>query len=279
MSKPKTKSDIIRYVIMGVALCVFVVCGIMLINIARNYKKAEKNNNEAKNEFYKTEAYTTDGGSEETTGDGEEETTAPVYHANATIDFAKLKETAPAACGWVDVPSVNISYPIVQGKDNDYYLTHAYNDKEMWGGAIFLDYTNAPDFTDDHTFVYGHHMQDGSMFAGLLEYDSKEFYDKQEAAGNNYFYIYLEDCVRVYRIFSVCDVNIDDNYDAFRYTTSAFTLKDYVDYVMSVELYDCGVDYDGTSPVLTLYTCQYDSSSEVRHMVHGQLVAVLDREN
>lgn len=275
MSKPKNKSDIIRYIIMGVALVVFVICAIMLIRIFRNYKEAEINNGNA-TEFYETKSDSTDTASNETTG--ENETKAPNYHANAVIDFASLKASAPNVCGWVDVPSVNISYPIVQGPDNDYYLTHAYNDKEMWGGAIFLDYTNNKDFKDDHVFVYGHHMQDGSMFAGLLEYDTKDFYSKQEDAENNYFYIYLEDSVRVYKIFSTCDVNINDNYDAFRYITDAFTLQDYVNYVTSVELYDSGVYYDGTSQVVTLYTCQQDAASGIRHMVHGQLVAVLDPE-
>lgn len=273
MNKPKTKSDIIRYVIMGAALCVFIVCGVMLIRIGIRYKKDRQNNSSA-DYFVETAAGTTANG--ETGNPKETKPETPAYKADKVIDFAGLKEQAPAVCGWVEVPSVSISYPIVQADDNDYYLTHAYNDVEAWSGAIFLDYTNRTDYTDEHTFVYGHHMQDGSMFAGLLEYDAKDFFDKQKAKDDNYFYIYLEDGVRVYQIFSVCDVNIKDNYNAFRYLNGDFSLQEYVDYVMSVELYDTGIEYDGVSPVLTLYTCQVDSASGIRHMVHGQLVAVLD---
>ncbi len=55
MSKPKTKSDIIRYVIMGVALCVFIVCGVMLIRIGIRYKN-DRNNNSSANKFVETAA-------------------------------------------------------------------------------------------------------------------------------------------------------------------------------------------------------------------------------
>lgn len=282
MSKPKTKSDIIRYVIMGVALCVFIVCGVMLIRIGIRYKN-DRNNNSSANKFVETAADPT--GSDptkdtEASTDGETKPQIPSFSANKVIDFSGLKEEAPSVQGWIDVPSAGISYPIVQAGDNEYYLTHAYNDVEAWSGAIFLDHTNNPDFTDDHTFVYGHNMNDGSMFHGLLQYegktDGKKFYDKQMTDNGNYFYVYLEDSVRVYQIFSVSVVNIKDNYDAFRYLTDSFKLKDYVDYVMSIEQYDTGISYDGKSPVLTLYTCQSDSASGIRLMVHGQLVEVVD---
>ena len=280
MSKPKTKSDIIRYVIMGVALCVFIVSGVLLIRIGIRYKQDRKNNSGANN-FVGTVADSTSGDqNSETEANGETKPEKPAYSANMVIDFAGLKEQAPDLRGWVDVPSANISYPIVQADDNDYYLTHAYNNVEAWSGAIFLDHTNSPYFKDDHTFVYGHNMNDGSMFHGLLQYDGENngeaFYNKQKSDKGNYFYIYLEDSVRVYEIFSVSVVNIKDNYDAFRYLTDTFTLKDYVDYAVSIEQYDTGVDYDGTSPVLTLYTCQKDSASGIRLMVHGQLVDVLE---
>lgn len=53
------------------------------------------------------------------------------------------------------------------------------------------------------------------MFASLLEYDSKDFFDKQAADNNNYFYIYLENKVQVYQIFNVCDVTYDSNPETF----------------------------------------------------------------
>lgn len=285
MSKPKTKSDIIRYVIMGVALCVFIVCGVMLIRIGIRYKKDRDNNSSADN-FVQTAADPTGDDSTKNTEastDGETKPQIPSFSADKVIDFAGLKEEAPAVQGWIDIPSAGISNPIVQADDNEYYLTHAFNGKEAWSGAIFLDYTNNPDFTDDHTFVYGHNMNDGSMFHNLLQYDGKtdgkKFYDQQMTDNGNYFYVYLEGSVRVYQIFSVSVVNIKDNYDAFRYLTDSFKLKDYVDYVTSIEQYDTGISYDGKSPVLTLYTCQSDSASGIRLMVHGQLVEVVDQKN
>ena len=88
------------------------------------------------------------------------------------VDWDALKAANPETVAWVYMPNTPINYPVVQGPDNDKYLTIDFDGDAGWFanyGAIFLDYRNAPDFSDKANFMYGHHMNDGSMFAELAK--------------------------------------------------------------------------------------------------------------
>lgn len=97
--------------------------------------------------------------------------------ADLTADWDALREINPDIVGWIYIPDSKINYPIVQGPDNQKYLDTAFNGKDGWfssAGTIFIDVKNDPAFTDRNTFLYGHHMRDGSMFAALTDWESDE---------------------------------------------------------------------------------------------------------
>ena len=272
IKKKIRKGDIIRYIIMGIAICVFIFAAIQIVRIVRSYKKAQNIYNNIDNKVYSTE----DNSGAVSPSDSATNDKYPGINAYAHIDFDKLKAINERIAGWIDVPSVGISYPVVQGDDNDYYLNHTVTGEENWSGAIFLDYRNSPLIDDFHTFIYGHHMQDNSMFASLLEYDSKDFFDKQAADNNNYFYIYLENKVQVYQIFNVCDVTYDSNPETF-IIASERTIEKYLADIDKLKLYDTGVTAEASDHIVTLYTCQNGSANPERHMVHGKLIATIDQ--
>ena len=86
------------------------------------------------------------------------------------VDWEALSAANPDVVAWVYVPGTAINYPVVHGSDNDYYLTHDFNGAAGWlanYGTIFMDYRNEPGWTDEAYFIYGHHMNDGSMFADI----------------------------------------------------------------------------------------------------------------
>jgi len=101
-------------------------------------------------------------------------TAKPFYSAKV----ARLQKDNRDAVGWLDIVGTNMQYPIVQSRDNEYYMTHTFNKKRNASGAIFMDCWNAPDFSNFNTVIYGHNMQDGSMFAGLREYSKQKFFDE-----------------------------------------------------------------------------------------------------
>lgn len=97
---------------------------------------------------------------------------ADIEPGKLNVDWAALKAANPDTVAWVYIPGTKISYPVVQGTDNDYYLTHDFDGEAGWlanYGAVFMDYRNNPNWSDQCYFIYGHHMNDGSMFAGIVD--------------------------------------------------------------------------------------------------------------
>ena len=79
----------------------------------------------------------------------------------------ELQESYPDAIGWIYVPDTNINYPIMQGEDNDFYLTHGTDGRSLKCGCIELDFRCENRFQNNFNILYGHNMKNGSMFANV----------------------------------------------------------------------------------------------------------------
>ena len=86
------------------------------------------------------------------------------------ISWENLRKINPRTVAWITVPGADISYPVVQGDDDEFYLKHNFQDEENLFGCIFLGKANRKDFSDSHSFLYGHNMQGNMMFANLNRY-------------------------------------------------------------------------------------------------------------
>ena len=61
--------------------------------------------------------------------------------SEVTVDWDALREVNPDTVGWIYIPNTAINYPVVQGEDNEHYLTYDFDGSEGWlaeYGAIFL---------------------------------------------------------------------------------------------------------------------------------------------
>ncbi len=105
------------------------------------------------------------------------EDTTVYYGKSPTVNFKALQEQNSDIVAWIYAPGTVINYPIVQGADNEYYLDHMFNGAANDCGSIFMEALNQSDFSNTNTFIYGHHMKDGSMFASLLKYQKQSYYD------------------------------------------------------------------------------------------------------
>ena len=94
-----------------------------------------------------------------------------------TVDFGSLQSQYPDVVGWLYCEGTPINYPIVQGMDNDFYLTHDYTGDFNINGAVFVSSEDTL-AAKGKAIVYGHHMQSGSMFASLLDWADQSFYDE-----------------------------------------------------------------------------------------------------
>lgn len=106
----------------------------------------------------------------------EEETPAiDVTRPSMEVDFDALQAINPQTVAWISSNDGSIHYPVVRGTDNDYYLNHLIDGTVNRNGSIFMDFRNEADFTDRNTFIYGHNMLDGTMFASLSRYSEADY--------------------------------------------------------------------------------------------------------
>ena len=81
------------------------------------------------------------------------------------VDWAGLKAINDDVVGWIYVPGTVVNYPVYQGVDNDQYLRHTARGDWSIGGQVFLDFQNtAPGLVEQQTIIYGHHLEDGTMY-------------------------------------------------------------------------------------------------------------------
>ncbi|MCC8046212.1 MAG: class B sortase [Clostridiales bacterium] len=80
--------------------------------------------------------------------------------------------------GWITLDNTAVDYPILQGENILSYInTDVYGNFAL-AGSIFLDSTNAGDFQDSYSLIYGHHMENHQMFGDLDLYEEEEFFDE-----------------------------------------------------------------------------------------------------
>jgi sortase B len=182
------------------------------------------------------------------------------------IDLKSLQKENPDTKGWIYYPVLGINYPIMQDKDNTFYIKHTFSGDKNAAGSVFLDCYGNPDFMDDNTYIFGHNMKNGSMFGRI-----KEIRKEDTVKDNPYFWIYTEEEWKKYQIFSYHDANADKKDIAFQIefeNKQAFQkfIKDVT--IQSEEKLD--VEVKDTDKIVSLSTCT--SNSSLRLVVHGVLV-------
>ena len=202
---------------------------------------------------------------EESTENEPEETEEPTEDTYLQVDFAGLKAINPDVAAWIQIPALDISYPVVQGDDNAFYLTHLFSGEYNINGSIFVDYHNQADFTDQNTIVYGHNMKNGSMFGTLDEYNKQEVFEQHPE-----FYIYLPGKILEYRIFSCYAGRTGSEGYIYRFPEEE-NFQTFLDRVSSYAAYDTGTELVVTDRVVTLSTC-VNSNRNYRYLVHGKMI-------
>lgn len=181
-------------------------------------------------------------------------------------DFDALEEINADIVGWIRFEEpAGIDYPVVQGRDNQEYLTRTFDGDGHKYGTIFVDADNRPDFSDRNTFIYGHHMANGSMFAGLLFYLEKGYYD-----AHPYFTIETVDG-RVLS-YQVCSVEVTaEGTLSYRWQyESEASWEEYLSYIMNNGEYKTGVELRAEDRLVSLSTCLNTTTSQ-RVLLHGVL--------
>lgn len=180
------------------------------------------------------------------------------------VDWTGLKVVNTDVVAWIQLPAIDISYPVVQGNDNSYYLHRSITKEELFSGCLFMDSYNDPDLQNFNTIIYGHNMRDGSMFAKLKEYDNAETW-----TACPYFWIYTEQGDHLYRIFSSHKAEVNGSTFTVRFSD----IKSYVSWLQKMKdssSVASELDLAYGDKVVTLSTCT--SGGGVRQILQGVLV-------
>ena len=165
----------------------------------------------------------------------------------------KLHEMNNDFVGWMAFDDEWISEPIVQGKDNEYYLTHYIDGTYSEAGTVFVDAQNTAG-ADQNVTMYGHHVfyNDKEKLSPLLKLVNQEEFDK-----HNTFKIWYEDYVAEYEITNVYKISEEDKID---FKQSNFyddeDFQSYVDYINANNLVTTENNLSRNSRFITLQTCQ-----------------------
>ncbi len=238
--KRKNNKVLLR-IILTLAVAVFLVSGVQLYRMAFRYY-------EGRESYRKVE---------EVAGISE---SVKQEDLGFTPDLEALKEMNPDCVGYIYCEDV-LSYPVVRGNDNSYYLTHLFDRTEHMAGAIFMD-ASCNDFNDRNCILYGHNMLDGSMFGSL-----HRFADESFCKDHPIFDVFTEGGHDQYRVLTAYRTSVD----GVAYKTDFSQEADFQSFLKETAGHS---SYENVNPnlqdakaVLTLSTCTWDSSDTERFVV------------
>ena len=175
------------------------------------------------------------------------------------VRYSKLKEENPDFAGWIQIPGTTIDYPVMYvAGDNDTYLYA--NFKKEWdgGGTPFIEGACSLTPVSDNLIIYGHHMNDKSMFQPLMNYKEKDFYEDHKTI--------LFDTVGERGTYEIVAVILTRalyvGEEGFRYYGyldfhSEEEFNYYWENIRSMALYETDIEPVYGDKLITLSTCEY----------------------
>ena len=170
--------------------------------------------------------------------------------------YAALYERNRDLVGWVSIPDTRINYPVIQSAVKDYYLRRNFEKKRANHGSIYV-WEQADVFApSDNVTLFGHRMNDGTMFYDLLNYAREEFWQ----AHPTFRFDTLEGEYK-YEIFAAFRTSGTGgegfDYHTFVNAADSAQFDAFVNKCRELSLYDTGITPQYGDKLATLSTCDY----------------------
>ena len=147
------------------------------------------------------------------------------YKTNAE----ELTSKNPHAVGWIKVNNTDVNYPIVKYTDNEYYLTHNFENNYNTAGWIFMDYRNNHLSLDRNTVIYGHNRRDNSMFGTLKNTLEYSWCENEQ---NQYITFNTTEKPNLAKIFSIYKTTAKDVFIPINFESP----QNYKEYLQEIDL-------------------------------------------
>lgn len=173
-------------------------------------------------------------------------------------DLAALHEQNSDIVGWIKIDDTRVDYPVMwTPNDPEFYLRRNFKKEDSTAGTPFLDASSTMPGSANW-IIYGHNMKNGTMFHDIMEYENETFYKDHKT-----IHFDTLEGEGLYEIMAVCYTQVynkDD--DVFKYYQYAQILDEdtydtYVQNVLSMSIYDTGVEAAWGDQLITLSTCEY----------------------
>lgn len=190
------------------------------------------------------------------------------------LKLEELQKKNPDIKAYIEIEGTNISYPVLQTSDNDYYMKKNYKKEYSNDGSIFLDKDVNLELPSTNYLIYGHNNKNGAMFNDLLKYKDKEFYDKYSTIKfitNTEESEYEIIAVFYSRVYYKSEKNVF-RYYYFINAKNEQEFNDYINNSKKASIYDTEKTATYGDQLLTLSTCSY-------HTEDGRFAVVAKKNN
>ena len=186
------------------------------------------------------------------------EQTAPTREVDAGL--LTLHEENSDCIYWLTIPDTVIDYQVMfRPQDKDYYLRRDFYGDYSGSGTLYMDEDCDPEW-GDNLIIYGHHMNNGTMFAALENYKSREFYEAHPQITLQT--LHGEETYRVMAVFTTPVYTGNDfAYYNFTVTGDPLVYENFVRECLSRSLYETGETAVYGRRLLTLSTCEYSQKN------------------
>lgn len=178
-----------------------------------------------------------------------------------SVNFDNLTNTNKDTIGWLSITNTNISYPVVQSNDNDYYLTHNFYNENSDSGWLFADYRNNFDNLSQNIIIYGHNRIENTMFGTLKNLLKENWYTKEQT-----IYFNTLDKKMTFKIFSIYTIKAEDFIPTTSYTKKELDI--FINEALEKSIYDFNINMDNTDTIITLYTCTNNNKDRI--IIHAK---------
>ena len=187
------------------------------------------------------------------------------------IDFESLQQQNADIYAWLRILDTPVDYPVFQSPESDeYYLRRNIDRQYAIEGVLFTEKSyNGIDFNDPATIVYGHRMNNGTMFGSL----QPTYSDAEAFAAHREIIVYLPEEEKHYTVFAA--VPYDKWHILYNYDFSKPRMFwKFFDKIYSIRSLDANFAEDVTlteeDHILILSTC-LKGNSDQRYLVLAKL--------
>lgn len=180
----------------------------------------------------------------------------------ANPQFAELIAINPDLVGWLEVGE--LSTPVVQREDNEYYLKHDFYGKEDPHGTVFADTRNVLTQPEDNIVLYGHNYKKSKQ----IFYEVERYKDLDYVSIHPVISFTTLTEKRDYVVFGLFISNTEpsqgevfDYHNQLRFTTVK-DMENFIDQVHTRSLISSNIEVTADDQLITLSTCGYDFSGQ-----------------